>query len=211
MPQLRAEQFRRRANDSPGCNARSGRCANRQNDGPRIQLASNAGDFRTYSPGVPAAMRVESEPISDSRDSRELEGIFQVPSFAMRHKSRTCLSIAIWGQILLCWLVLFRFVLFRLVPRRLVLFCSPEAFKFWFCGKPLWKFLFIVSQPRTNQVSMDKGKSESRHFLLGSLRAPPLFGHAIRRDHHARSVVTYTAVDENLLAGICSDQRDKVR
>ena|ERR1700724_2985364 len=58
VPNRRAEQFRRRANDSPRSHACSSRYASRHYDGPRIQFAPNAVNFRTAWTGIPAGVLV---------------------------------------------------------------------------------------------------------------------------------------------------------
>ena len=67
----------------------------------------------------------------------------------------------------------------RVVPRakhRISLTKGPE------CGagiKSMGKFLFIGREAGANQTPVSKRKTEFLHFLLGFLRGPTLFGHAV--------------------------------
>src|SRR5467141_1331721 len=66
VPHCGSEQFGRRPNGSPSCDTCGGHHASWQNDRPRVQFGSNAVDFRTASPGIPAAVLVGGGPLSDN-------------------------------------------------------------------------------------------------------------------------------------------------
>src|SRR6267142_283563 len=67
VPHCGSEQLGRRPNGSPSCDTCGGHHASWQNDRPRVQFVSNAVDFRTASPGIPADVLVGSGAHSDNR------------------------------------------------------------------------------------------------------------------------------------------------
>src|SRR6266404_9427871 len=66
VPHCGPEQFGRRPNGSPSCDTCGGCHASWQNDRPRVQFVSNAVDFRTASPGIPAGVLLGSTPLPDN-------------------------------------------------------------------------------------------------------------------------------------------------
>lgn len=70
------------------------------------------------------------------------------------------------------------------------------------------KIFFIGCQGWANQM-VEPGKAISLHFFPGFRRAPALFHHAVRGNHHARAVITGAAVDEDFFAGILAKQREE--
>src|ERR1700674_1021972 len=93
-------------------------------------------------------------------------------------------------------------------PARL---CRTEFFKFGLGREAFGKVFLIFRQTRANQASVGERKTVLRHLFHSPLRSPALLGHAIGGDHHSGAVITYTAVNEDFLAWVFSDQGEKVR
>src|ERR1700687_3026442 len=115
-----------------------------------------------------------------------------------------------WGWFLCCgWLR--PWLRCRGLRSWLARLCRTEFFKFGLGRKAFGKVFLIFRQTRTNQASVGERKTVSRHLFHSSLRSPALLGHAIGGDHHSGAVITYTAVNEDFLAWVFSDQGEKVR
>ncbi len=89
--------------------------------------------------------------------------------------------------------------------------CRTEFFKFGLGRKAFGKVFLIFRQTRANQAAVGERKTVLRHLFHRLLRSPALLGHAIGGDHHSGAVITYTAVNEDFLAWVFSDQGEKVR
>ena len=75
----------------------------------------------------------------------------------------------------------------------------------------LGKVLFIRRQAWANQTSVREVEAKLLHFLFRSIRRPTLPSHAEGCNHHSRAIVTYMAVDENLLTRIVLNQPKELR
>lgn len=67
-----------------------------------------------------------------------------------------------------------------------------------------------MAEAGANHVMLE-GVAERLHFLSRLLGRPSLAAHAIRRDHHARTVCAEAAMHEDFFAGIVADQCEELR